>query len=69
MRKDGGGGDDAAKGDQNRQERSERAGAAKSGGSRGYQGKTTAGPKSKSNAPAASTGAFGAALLDAMKKK
>jgi uncharacterized protein len=36
---------------------------------RGYQGKTSASPKPKANAPAASTGAFGAALLDAMKKK
>ncbi|SEK23998.1 Tex family protein [Pacificibacter marinus] len=69
MRKDDGGGDDAAKGGSNRKERSERPGATKSGGSRGYQGKTTAGPKSKGSAPAASTGAFGAALLDAMKKK
>jgi uncharacterized protein len=66
MRKDGGGNDTADKGASRRQDRE---GAGKGGGARGYQGKTTAGPKPKSAAPAASTGAFGAALLDAMKKK
>jgi uncharacterized protein len=62
MRKEGGGRDEA-KGGTKPAPRDKPA----KGGARGYQGKTSAAPKPKSNAQ--STGAFGAALLDAMKKK
>ncbi|WP_123793078.1 Tex family protein [Pacificibacter maritimus] len=62
MRKDGGGRDDANTGGAKPAQRDRGKGDA-----RGYKGKATAAPKSQSNS--ASTGAFGAALLDAMKKQ
>mgnify|MGYP005987353095 CR=1 FL=1 len=70
MRKDSGGSDES------RDRGSKPAGAkggmsqGRGGASKGKQGgKMSAGPKSQRGKPEASTGAFGAALLDAMKKK
>jgi uncharacterized protein len=72
MRKDGGasGGarDGADKSGGAKGDTSQGRGGPAKGHARGYQGKASAGPTPKAGAPAASTGAFGAALLDAMKK-